>query len=263
MPELPEVNTVKKGFEETVLQLMITGVEVHDSKIIRNVGSEEFVSALVGRRFVDTYRQGKYFFGVLDTGLNVLFHLGMTGDLMYYYLREERSKYERFNIHFSNDLILGYDDLRKFSHILLLPDRNRYLKEIKLGPDALKISQQDFYQIFIGKKTTLKSVLLDQQLLSGIGNLYADEICYQARLHPASIAGTLKKQHIKRLFQLVRSILIEACEKEAYYQIYPENWFWKWRDSAQNFVEGKGTLGKMKIGGRTTYFVEGYQKLIN
>lgn len=263
MPELPEVNTVKKGFEETVLHLRISDVEVHDTKIIRNVSSDEFVRTLIGRRFVNTYRQGKYFFGVLDSGMNVLFHLGMTGDLIYYYLKEERPRYERFNIHFSNGLILGYDDLRKFSHILVLPDRDNYLKEIKLGPDALKINQSDYCQIFGGKNTTLKSVLLDQKLISGIGNLYADEICYQAKLHPASVAGALKIPQLNRLYQLMRSILTEACDKDAYYQVYPEDWFWKWRDSSQSFIEGKGPLRKMKIGGRTTYFVDGYQKLID
>jgi formamidopyrimidine-DNA glycosylase len=262
MPELPEVNTVKKGFEEAVLQLTITGVKVHDGKIIRNVGGEEFIDSLIGTRFVDTYRQGKYFFGVLDSGLNVLFHLGMTGDLIYYYHPEDRSKYERFNIQFSNGLILGYDDLRKFSHILLISDRNHYLKEINLGPDALRISRQDFYQIFKDKKTTLKSVLLDQKLVAGIGNLYADEICYQAKLHPASIAGSLQIPHLRKLFQLMQSILIEACDKDAYYQVYPEDWFWKWRDVSQSFIKGKGSLGRMKIGGRTTFYVEGYQKLI-
>ena len=61
----------------------------------------------------------------------------------------------------------------------------------------------------------------------------------------------------------MRSILIEACDKDAYYQVYPEDWFWKWRDVSQSFIEGKGPLGRMKIGGRTTYFVEGYQKLIS
>lgn len=262
MPELPEVNTVKKGFEEAVLHLTITEVEVHDSKIIRNVHSDQFVGALIGRKFVDTYRQGKYFFGVLDTGLNVLFHLGMTGDLVYYSLQEARPKYERFNIHFSNGLILGYDDLRKFSHILVLTDRSHFLKEIELGPDALKISQEDFCQIFRGRNTTLKSVLLNQKLISGIGNLYADEICYQAKLHPASVAGALKKSHLQRIFELMRSILTEACEKDAYYQVYPEDWFWKWRDGSKSYITGKGSLGRMKIGGRTTYFVDGYQRLI-
>ncbi len=260
MPELPEVNTVRTEFQETALHLRITGVGVHDSKIIRNTTSEAFTQTLIGRTFVDTYRQGKYFFAELDSGINVLFHLGMTGDLVYYFNKEERPKYERFQISFSNQMILGYDDLRKFSNILVLEDRDQYLREIKLGEDALKISTATFCKIFEGKKTPLKAVLMDQQNMAGVGNLYADEICFQARIHPASAAGALSQSQLSEVHRLMQQILQEACDRRAYYQHYPENWFWKWRNDEVKFLEGKGLLKKMKIGGRTTYFVEGYQK---
>lgn len=259
MPELPEVNTVMKGFRENVLGHMITGVEIHDDKIIRNVSREEFSNALKRRKFVDTYRQGKYFFGVLENDLVVLFHLGMTGDLVYYFDGNDKPKYERFSLKFDSGLVLGYDDLRKFSNILLLDDLHKYLGEIGLGPDALTINYRDFSRVFEGRSTTLKSVLMDQQSMAGIGNLYADEICYQARLHPASVAGALSPAHLKKLHHLTHQILQEACDRDAYYKIYPDNWFWKWRNDSIGQIQGKGEVKKMKIGGRTTYFVEGYQ----
>ncbi|NND31449.1 MAG: DNA-(apurinic or apyrimidinic site) lyase [Saprospiraceae bacterium] len=262
MPELPEVNTVRNNFHLTVLHLNIIEVAVHDDVILRNSSPKQFKQTLDGRRFVDTYRQGKYFFGILDNGIHILFHLGMTGDLIYYFTRDDQPKYERFRIQFSDGMILGYNDPRKFSNILVIQNLPIYLQEIKLGPDALVISQEEFEAMFANRKTSLKALLMNQQLIAGIGNLYADEICYQAKIHPASSAGALSRRHLNVLYKLMREILQEACDREAYYQIYPDNWFWKWRSDDTKVLKGKGSVGKMKIAGRTTYFVEGYQKLI-
>lgn len=262
MPELPEVNTVKKTFHTTVLDLDIIRVSVYDEVILRNRSASQFKQALEGRRFVDTYRQGKYFFGILDNGLHILFHLGMTGDLVYYFSEDDQPRYERFCMQFSDGLILGYNDPRKFSNIRVIEDLPLYLQEIKLGPDALVISQDAFETIFNNRKTSLKAVLMNQQLIAGIGNLYADEICYQAKIHPASSAGALSSNHLNVLYQRMRHILLEACDREAYYQIYPDDWFWQLRSDENRVLKGKGTVRKLKIGGRTTYFVDGYQKLI-
>lgn len=262
MPELPEVNTVKQGFHDTVLNLEVMDVEVYDDKILRNVSSSDFVTTLLGQRFIDTYRQGKYFFGILDNGIHVLFHLGMTGDLVYYMEQTDRPKYERFSIAFSNGLLLGYQDPRKFSNISIIENLETYLQKIQLGPDALVISRPHFQSIFAGRKTSVKAILLNQQLVAGIGNLYADEICYQAKIHPGSKAGALTKIQLNRMHNRMQDILNEACTREAYYQVYPDDWFWQWRTDQTDYLEGKGPVRKQKIAGRTTYFVEGYQQLI-
>ncbi len=262
MPELPEVNTVMKGFRSTVLHDKILEVSVRDSKIIRNCTAEYFSSALLDKHFIDTYRQGKYFFGVLDSGISILFHLGMTGDIVYYRDEIDAPRHERFYLRLASGMILGYDDPRKFSRILVVEDRMAYLEEINLGPDALRISQDDFLQIFEGRRSPVKSLLMNQQLISGIGNLYADEICFQARLHPASTALLLDKKDRQKLFRVMRNILTLACDRDAYYKVYPADWFWQWRrDDAE--IPGKGPVGKIKIGGRTTYYIEGYQKMVS
>lgn len=262
MPELPEVNTVRKGFAQVALHQLIEKVQVSDDKILRNASSAIFRKTLKGQMFVDTFRQGKYFFGQLDSNKYILFHLGMTGDISYYYDRGDQPKHERFNIQFKGGLILGYDDPRKFSHIRVIDNLKDYLKQIKLGPDALLISQQKFQQLFLNKKTSVKSIFMNQKLVAGVGNLYADEICFQAKIHPASIAGALTKRQINLLHKLMQSILKYACEQDAYYKVYPENWFWEWRSDEGRQIKGKGKVAKSKIAGRTTYFIEGYQKLI-
>ena len=262
MPELPEVQTVRTDFHNTVLGLDIIETTVFDDSILRNRSANQFRKTLIRQKFVDTYRQGKYFFGILNNDLYILFHLGMTGDITYYFDNEDQSKYERFNIHFSNGMQLGYHDQRKFSNILIIDDIEAYLKRIKLGPDALLITGKEFHLVFENRSTSVKSVLMNQQLLAGIGNLYADEICYQSRIHPASIAGALNKQQLNTLYNSMKDILQEACKRNARYQIYPDDWFWKWRNQDVGMLDGKGPIRKMKIAGRTTYYVEGYQKLL-
>lgn len=262
MPELPEVNTVRIGFHQAVVGKPILKVVVHDDKILRNCNGQQFCRSLQKRTFVDTYRQGKYFFGGLDDGKSVLFHLGMTGDVIYHSDPEEKSRHERFRIEFADDIYLSFDDPRKFARILVLDDREKYIEEIRLGPDALLISKSEFEAIFRKRSTTLKGLLLNQNLIAGIGNLYADEICYQTRLHPASIAGLLSKRQIDSLFTKMKAILQLAVDRDAYYKIYPDDWFWKWRDLSAKPPGGKGKICRAKVAGRTTYWVEGRQKLI-
>lgn len=261
MPELPEVQTFKQYFDGTSLHQRIDSVEVHDDKIIRNVSADTFIERLSGRTFTGSYRQGKYLFAQLDDGHHLLLHFGMTGDLNYYSEPEDRTRYERFVLHFENGSRLGFDCPRKFARILYIEDLEDYLAQIKLGEDALSISREAFLQRMQGKTCTLKGFLLDQSQLAGVGNLYADEICFQAGIHPASRLDRLDRSHADKIFERMQAILREAVERSAYYKQYPDNWFWQWREEDKPGPDGQGYVRKMKIAGRTTYYVEGRQHL--
>ena len=261
MPELPEVHTFKVYFDATALQQKILQVEVQDDKIIRNMDGSVFEEKLKGLTFTDSYRHGKYLFGLLDNGHSVLLHFGMTGDLVYYHNEEDQPRHERFAFQFGAGR-LGFDCPRKFARILYLEDFNQYLEDQKLGPDALEIDQKTFLKATEGKKTTLKGFLLNQANLAGVGNLYADEICYQAKLHPASRVNHLSTKQLKKVFQLVKSILQEAVDRRPHYKQYPEDWFWNWRKEGAPGPSGKGVIEKTKVAGRTTYFCTPIQKLI-
>lgn len=261
MPELPEVNTCQLYFNRTALRQRIEHVAVHDEKIIRNVSGETFAERLKNQTFTGSYRQGKYLFGELDNGHSVLLHLGMTGDIHYYSEAEDRPKHERFAVHFDNGFKLGFDDPRKFAKIRYLEDRDAYLQEIGLGEDALRISVDSFLAQTEGKKSTIKGFLLNQSYLAGVGNLYADEICYQTRIHPASRVHKLSEAQLRDVHQKMREILTFAVEHEAHYKQYPDNWLWQWREEGKSAPEGDGAVKKMKIAGRTTYFCEEWQRL--
>lgn len=261
MPELPEVSTFQKYFDGTSLQQRIESVEVHDDMIIRNLSGQEFIERMTGRTFVGTYRRGKYLFAEMDNGEHLLLHFGMTGDLNYYSEPEERTKYERFVFHFDNGNRLGFDCPRKFAKIRYIEDLAAYLTDIKLGEDALVIGETDFLQRASGKTCTIKGFLLNQNHVAGVGNLYADEICYQTAIHPASRLNNLSTEQKLDIYTAMQRILQEAIDRNAYYKDYPENWFWEWRKEGEPGPTGEGIVQRTKIAGRTTYYIEGLQKL--
>lgn len=260
MPELPEVNTFKKYFEETSLQKKIVEVLVHDAKIIRNLSGAAFADRLNGRTFDSAYRQGKYMFGNLDNGHSVLFHFAMTGDFKYYTDPTERPRHERFAFRFAEGDYLGFDCPRKFAKILYLEDREEYIKKIKLGPDALLITEEEFLEKMKGKKGSVKGFLLNQNQLAGVGNLYADEACFQTRIHPASRMDKIPKKKKSELFHTLRAILERAVKERPYYKEYPSDWFWQWREDGHVAPDGKSKVRHETIAGRTTFYARGWQK---
>ena len=122
------------------------------------------------------------------------------------------------------------------------------------------ITEAEFLQKMQGKKGTIKGFLLDQSPLAGVGNLYADEACYQTRIHPASRADKLSKRKKVELFNSMKSILERAVKEKPYYKEYPDDWFWKWREDGHVAPDGKSKVRHETIAGRTTFFAPGWQK---
>jgi len=261
MPELPEVHTFQQYFNEAALDVPIKKVQVHDDKILRNVSATQFSRKLKGRTFVGSTRRGKYLFGTLDNGHHVLLHFGMTGDLKYYEDLEDKPKHERFVFIFADGYRLGFDWPRKFARVCYIPDLQDYIAEVGLGEDALKISEEHFLEAMQGKKSNIKSFLLNQKIIAGVGNLYADEILYQTKVHPSSQVSAIPKRHQKAIYKKMQEILNKAVAHTAHYKEYPDGWFFEWRVEGQKAPKGKSIVSIEKIAGRTTYFFDGYQKL--
>lgn len=262
MPELPEVHNFKIYFDAAATGQTINRVTVHDDKIIRNMPGAAFADALTGRTITGSLRRGKYLFARLDNDHDLLLHFGMTGDLNLYQEETDRGKFERFALHFTDGNTLGFDDARKFARILYLEDREAYIEEINLGPDALDLTEAEWLSALQGRKATLKGMLLNQSILAGVGNLYADEICYRCRIHPASPVNTLTEQQLKDIYAETIAVMKYGTENAPYYKDYPENWFWHvWRHEGQPGPGGVGEVKVTKVAGRTTYYVDGLQTL--
>lgn len=260
MPELPEVNTVQQYFNATSLHQNIEQVLIRDDHVIRDLSGDRFAEKLRDRRFTGSYRRGKFLFGCLDNGHHVQLHLGMSGDLKYYLDKADEPRYARFIFRFDNGYHLAFDCPRKLARIRYIDDLEAYLQKKGLGEDAQRISEADFLHLSEGRNGTVKGFLMNQRYLAGVGNLYADEICYQARVHPASRTGNIPETTRRELYRRMQKIFAFAVEKNAHYRHYPEDWLWKWRETGHPGPDGNGQVKKMRVAGRTTYFVEGWQK---
>jgi formamidopyrimidine-DNA glycosylase len=262
MPELPEVHQKKLHFDEYALNQKIAKVDAIDvSYILKNVSAEEFQSVLSGRHFTSTYRRGKYLFAKLDNDRHMLFHFGMSGKFEYYQPPQAPPRHERFAFEFSNGYRLGFNCPRKFAQIHYVENLDSFIREKKLGEDALVISQSSFLELMNGKKGSIKGYLLNQKHLAGMGNLYADEVCWQIGIHPASTIPALSMHIREQVFLTMQEILQEAIANKANYNSYPEEWMWNHRVKDGHCPRDGQEWAIDKVAGRTTYYCPQCQTL--
>src|SRR5215207_4390014 len=186
MPELPDVEVFKRYVNSTSLHQKIESVKVRNTKILGDVSARELQSTLKGRRFESTRRHGKNLFVGLDDGGWLLMHFGMTGRLKYFKDTDQDPPHDRFLISFENQYHLAFDCQRMFGKGNLIEDLEEFIREKKLGPDPLELNSSSFRERFEGRKDAVKSALMNQQVVAGVGNIYSNEILFQARVHPGT-----------------------------------------------------------------------------
>ncbi|MDD5190558.1 MAG: bifunctional DNA-formamidopyrimidine glycosylase/DNA-(apurinic or apyrimidinic site) lyase [Dehalococcoidales bacterium] len=205
MPELPEVETVKNEIEPHIIGRTITGVTLLWAGEVRSPSPEEFVKRITGKKIKAINRYGKYLVSTLTGGEFLVIHLKMTGALI---IGEgEAPKHTRVILHLDNGKNIYFRDPRKFGVMKLIKDPAEITD--KLGPEPL---EKDFtVAVFAarlkGRKAPIKAVLLDQKFLAGVGNMYADEALYEARIHPEKIAEKLSQPEVKRLHGAIIHVL--------------------------------------------------------
>src|SRR6266513_4680152 len=210
MPELPDVEIFKQYFDATSLHQRIDDVDVRSRYVLKSVSASELARRLKGGRFKCTRRHGKHLFLRADRDLWLRLHFGMTGSLHYFKDEEQAPKHTRVLFVFANAHSLAFEDQRKFGEIGLIEDLNEFLKKRVLGPDALDVSLGQFREIFAKHRGAVKTILLNQKFIAGIGNIYADEILFRTRVHPATQVSTLKEKAVTKLFRATRYILKRA-----------------------------------------------------
>jgi len=270
MPELPSVEIFKKYFDKTSLHQQIVDVKVLSPEILVDTENNKMKKALKGHEFINSQRYGKYLFGKLDNGLFLIIHFGMTGFLDYIsekkYERHQllysprSSKHPRLLIEFSGGDFLAFDDARKFGKLGLTSDPDEFIKQKKLGPDALKVDFKDFQKIFKGRKGMIKPLLINQNVTAGIGNLYADEILYQSCVHPMTPANKLDDQDWKNIFKNMKKVLKKAIEYHDKPESLPKSYLLPHRYPGGMCPEGR-SLEVIKVGGRTTFLCPQRQKM--
>ncbi|QMU26729.1 DNA-formamidopyrimidine glycosylase [Adhaeribacter radiodurans] len=264
MPELPEVETYRRYFEETALGQTVVDLKAEDPRRQLTLDYDTLLNALKGKQFVGTHRIGKHFLVNLSSGNVLVLHFGMTGDLAYYRDEEDTPRFARVVFYFSNGFRLAFIDSRKFGRIGIAASIEEYQKKKALGPDALDITLPQLQASIEKRKAPIKPLLLDQKILAGIGNWIADEVLFQAKINPVKPANTLSDSELKHLHQAIQLVLQTAIEHEAIYQTFPKSFLIHargWDDTVETTAAERqicprhGTpLEVAKVGGRTTYF---------
>jgi len=260
MPELPEVETIKRELEKAVLGKKIIEVCVHNPAVIRQPSAEKFKKELRGVSIKNILRKAKVLILELSNGRSLAIHLKMTGQLIY----PGDAKKSRVSFKLADGKMLDFNDQRLFADLRLLDDW-RTLKFIQeLGPEPFAITEEEFKEMLVAKKTKIKPLLMDQTFISGIGNLYAAEALFRAKIHPQRPASSLSDKEKQNLFQEIKDTLSEAIKYKGssvdqyvqlsgrrgdyarYHKVYDRE--------GKPCLVCKTPIKRISLGGRGTYF---------
>jgi formamidopyrimidine-DNA glycosylase len=184
----------------------------------------------------------------------------MSGSLDYSKNNKQPPRHTRVLFVFATKHSLAFDDQRQFGQIGLLKDVDEFLKKHGLGPDALEIDLREFKKILGKHRGAVKSVLLKQKLIAGIGNIYADEILFHARLHPATEMSRMSDKALTKLFRTTHFVLEKAIAARADAHQMPKSWLLPHRGKGGKCPRCGTKLKSAKIGGRTAWFCPNCQK---
>ncbi len=262
MPELPDVEILKKYFDRHCLGLKIAEVQVLEKRILRDTTAGMIKSTLEGRYFAKSTRHGKHLFMKIVNGeksyLDV--HFGMDGDLAFLENEESPPKYARIIFRFEGNY-LAYVSRRMLGGIRAIASPEDFVVQKQLGPDALSpdFSRDYFSKAIAGKKTSIKAVLMDQQVVAGIGNVYSDEILYQAGILPGTRTDLLEEKQAQDLYEKISTVLKTAVRHNADAQRFPSHFLLRHRHKNGDCPCG-GKVSTSKVVGRTSYFCTACQK---
>jgi len=272
MPELPEVETICRGLESTVLKQKIMDVHVRNFKL-RHPIPRNISQILKGQYFQKISRRGKYILLQTKTG-TLIIHLGMSGNLQIKNKDHIAAKHEHLNITFDNNLVLCYNDPRRFGAILWTtkdPIKHRLLKNLGLEPFAKNFAADFLFNSAKSKKCSIKQFIMDNSVVTGIGNIYANEILFATKINPLKKTNTLSLAHYQKLVKETKRILVLAIKHGGTTIKDHTNSSGK-KGMFQNRLKVYGRFGKpcyncqaklatIKITGRTTVFCPNCQKI--
>ena len=266
MPELPEVETIKRQLHKSIIGKKIVDVIVKKSKVIKEPSLALFKKNIKGSRIKDIIRKAKVLIIELSNGQSLVVHLRMTGQLVY----PGGGKQSRVTFKLSNNKFLDYNDRRLLGELRLLDDW-REIKFIRqLGPEPYDLTKDAFSKMVAQKKTKIKPLLMDQTFISGVGNIYAAEALFQARIHPLRPACSLTPKEKYTLFANIKHILDAAIKHKgssvdqyvtasgekgdyaSHHRVYDRE--------GEACLICKSTIKKITVGGRGTCFCGRCQK---
>lgn len=272
MPELPEVETVRRTINREIIGRTVTGVRILNEKVVAYPDAAAFAERVRGRRIVGTGRRGKFLQIDLDGGARVVLHLRMTGELTTARALAPFEPHTHLVLELDDGGELRYADARRFGRFWLLApgEADEVTGMANLGPEPFDPAlTAEYLRQSLGKsRVAVKQALLDQSLVAGIGNIYADEILHRAGIHPQTRACDLRPRHFRALAAEIPRVLGEALDNLAGDEAHPADVF-SYRDADFLRVYGRtgapcpvcGTpIERVVVGGRSSHFCPHCQK---
>lgn len=256
MPELPEVETQLLYFRSTVLGQCVERVIITAPNIIRNPSARAFARGLRGRCFTAAERRGKYLIVALDDGRSLILHFGMGGDLRHYRLPKERPPYTRIEFMLTGGWRLAFTCPRKICRVMLVDEIAHVPALREMGPEPLGSAFSLAFLLRLIEerpRRQIKPLLMDQKMIAGVGNIYADEILFEAGVRPDRQASSLSEDEIKLIHRATRRVLKRSI-RTAGEEEFPSD-FLVSREARGALCKVCGSpIEKKTIGGRTAHF---------
>ena len=270
MPELPEVETIRRDLESLVVGRRIAGVTIAPDvgkpvPVLKGIDEATFREGVVGARIEAVERRGKYLAMRLDTGALIVVHLRMTGVLLHRLPEAPPERFLRLTLHLDDGHELRFTDMRKFGGFWLLDDFADASKT-GLGPEPLSdaFTADILAAALANRKAPVKSILLDQKYVAGIGNIYADEACYAACIDPRRLGGDVTPEEVAKLRDAVRDVLLFGVESRGasfkdYKDVAGEEGSMHmhvkvFRRTGKPCYRCETPIERVKLGGRSTHF---------
>ncbi|MDD4527106.1 MAG: bifunctional DNA-formamidopyrimidine glycosylase/DNA-(apurinic or apyrimidinic site) lyase [Candidatus Margulisbacteria bacterium] len=274
MPELPEVETISRDLNQHITGSTIANVTIYDGRNLRNINETEFKKGTESSSILNVYRLGKVCVWNLSNENSLLFHLRMTGKFIIQGKNPNKEKHSMLKFSTNKENII-FEDIRKFATINLIKTKelksNSYVQKIGIDPTT-----PEFTLLKLGKiiknipNKNLKQLLLEQNHLVGIGNIYASEILFESQISPQRLAKSLTKEEIKNLYIAIKNILQKAIElRGTTFSDYRDGFNKKggfqnklkvYNKYTQNCIICNNKISKIKQNGRSTFYCENCQK---
>lgn len=256
MPELPDVETFKGYLDSTALHKKIRKTEVSEERILSGVSKQKLARRLKGSELEETKRHGKYLFASIKGDGWLVLHFGMTGELAYYSDPHDRPEHARMVLRFENGYELAYVSQRMLGQVSITEDIDSFVAGHGLGPDALRgeVDRERFLEMLEGRKGMIKPALMNQSMIAGIGNVYSDEILFQAKINPKTHVNKLSEEERKGLYRAVRRVLRTAARNGADPEKMPRGYILPHREEGGKCPVCGGKVNKVTVSGRTSYY---------
>jgi formamidopyrimidine-DNA glycosylase len=267
MPELPEVETIRRELRSLVQNKKIKEFEVKDRVFLKKPKTLASWKRVVSSKIKDVDREGKFLIFKLSNGLKIVVHLRMTGQIIYGNNNEAKIK-----IVFSDSSSLSYHDRRRFGEWYLIKDKKEIplLGAIGIDPMSEDFTPEVLSKILKSKNTKIYNLLLDQKVISGIGNIYVNEILYRCKISPFRKASEISDSESKELYFAIREILLKALKaRGSSIDTYLDIWGNPGKYAYEHIVYGKdghfceycpNKIMKSKMSSRSIYYCPGCQQ---